>query len=708
MHDLATPVRRPGRPRGKAKVSRQQNLRLHDIALMRAILQGMDLRRAAQRYLPEIHADARVIHGHLTGVVELTQDILMGMQAKAQARALGLSCLGHMPADQEGQGSEPVSDERQAAKLPTLDAFAEDIGAEDFSEAELIEMYQERYGAAEATISASPPPKADQAKAPEAAHRATAVDIDLALDGLTLVQSRGLMVPKASDPVDLWFSPNLADHLKTQGAFLIYNLVRNINRQGKHWYRHFPGIGLDRARRLVDWLVDHEAYLGMAVHERCRWTDDESSVATTSQHGPAAGSLHSLQGRQEPALPGLVGAAAPSSVVAGSGGRPEGWSLRAGGHNALHAEDDLQAVKTWLETLGFKSEHTRKAYARDVQRLLLWAHERGKTLSTLSVSDASAHAKFLREPPEHWVVSFPIHRDSADWRPMRGALSPASTARALAAIGHLYGFLMETGYLVANPFSRIKAPRSAGPLIDTLRCFSSVHLRVLGDVLRTLPQDATRRRLQALLMLLESTGLRISELERTWADVQPIAPSEAQLQDPCEDGGRLWCLRVLGKGGKERLIPLKPHVIEALQRHREDRQVLEKQGVLPALDLEDTPLISVISRPVRSDLANTHGGLSTAGIHRVIKALYREASEICEDPEMKADFQRATTHWLRHTFAHSVLKASGQDLPVTQQLLGHGSIATTGIYVKASMVDRLRAVQAMPDAFMEDMPTDKA
>lgn len=705
IEEVATPARPPGRPRGKAKVSRQQNLRLHDIALMRAIAQGMDLRRAAQRYLPEIHADVRVIHGHLAHVVELTQTILEGMQVKAQARALALSCLRQLPTDQESQGGELTDDDSPGTKLPTLDAFAEEIGADDFSEAELIELYKERYGADVATGSALPSTETERpTKASEPSLRVSAADTELALDGLTLVQSRGLMVPKARDPVDLWFSSNLADHLKTQGAFLIYNLMRSINLHGKHWYRRFPGIGLDRARRLVAWLVDHEPYLGMAVHERCRWSDGQPSEQTASEPGFAEARLHLDHGAN---LPGLKAAAGtPSSTVASPGSRSEGWSLRAGGHNALHAVDDLQAVKTWLETLGFKSEHTRKAYARDVQRLLLWAHQRGKTLSTLSVNDASAHARFLREPPEHWVVHFPVHRDSVDWRPMRGALSPASTARALAAIGHLYGFLMETGYLVANPFSRIKAPRSAGPLIDTLRSFSSVHLEVLGEVLRAMQQDATRRRLQALLMLLESTGLRISELERTWADVQPISPAQMQAQSPA-DGSRLWCLRVLGKGGKERLIPLKPHVLEALERHRGDRQALVNKGVLPDLRPEETPLISVIARPVHSDLANTHGGLSTSGIHRVIKALYQQASEVCEDPEMRSDFQRATTHWLRHTFAHSVLKASGQDLPVTQQLLGHGSIATTGIYVKASLVDRLRAVQAMPDVFMEGKAADR-
>jgi site-specific recombinase XerD len=54
---------------------------------------------------------------------------------------------------------------------------------------------------------------------------------------------------------------------------------------------------------------------------------------------------------------------------------------------------------------------------------------------------------------------------------------------------------------------------------------------------------------------------------------------------------------------------------------------------------------------------------------------------------------------MRHTFAHAVLRASGNDLAVTQQLLGHASIATTGIYIKADVSQRHRAVMAMTPLF---------
>jgi site-specific recombinase XerD len=209
------------------------------------------------------------------------------------------------------------------------------------------------------------------------------------------------------------------------------------------------------------------------------------------------------------------------------------------------------------------------------------------------------------------------------------------------------------------------------------------------------PFTPAKRRARALLLVATTTGVRIGELGGTWSDV---VTSRVELEEdgPAADAN---CLRVVGKGGKERLLPLKPAVLLALERHLADRRELEQEGLLPALPLEQTPLISVLARPVGAVLASTNGALSAAGIHRIFKSLCRQAAKASSEPEMRADFERATPHWLRHTLAHTVLRSSGGDLPVTQQLLGHASLATTDIYIKADMGQRFRAVLAMPLLF---------
>ncbi|RYE42372.1 MAG: site-specific integrase [Hyphomicrobiales bacterium] len=67
-----------------------------------------------------------------------------------------------------------------------------------------------------------------------------------------------------------------------------------------------------------------------------------------------------------------------------------------------------------------------------------------------------------------------------------------------------------------------------------------------------------------------------------------------------------------------------------------------------------------------------------------------------EDPtDPRSVFRRASTHWLRHTYAHHALREPGKDLTVVQQILGHRSITTTAIYVKADMEARKRANDAI-------------
>ncbi|MNZ77758.1 Tyrosine recombinase XerD [compost metagenome] len=88
--------------------------------------------------------------------------------------------------------------------------------------------------------------------------------------------------------------------------------------------------------------------------------------------------------------------------------------------------------------------------------------------------------------------------------------------------------------------------------------------------------------------------------------------------------------------------------------------------------------------------ANPNGALSAARLHGVLKSFFRQVQQ--QPGAGNTDFLKASAHWLRHTFAHQSLRASGKDLAVVQQLLGHADISTTGIYVKADMASRVAAV----------------
>lgn len=629
-----------GRPPGRELVARFRGLRLHDLALLRAIVQGVNPSAAARRYLPELHADARVVRSYLLTLAREACTHLVGLGegglAGSLVRALRLDAV---------VACRPAS-------APSLQEFTDRFDADLYGERELLALYEEEYG-----IPAQP-----------GLTTAKADDLNLALRALNMLQLHSAQVPKAHDPVSQWLSERLCQQLRPFGVLQLSDLVTLVNCHGRTWWRTVLGLGRDRAERLVQWLSDHEAWLELPLSPRVRGVS--TAMAVVAEPGTCTTTVQS------------------------------GTDLRSAGFNALGAVSDQQALRIWLDTLTLKSPHTLIAYRRDVERFLMWAHERGQGLSTLTVADAIEHARFLVSPPAHWVNALPATREDSDWRPMRGPLSRSSARRALAAIGHLYGFLVESGYLTANPFARVRAAAGAGManvMMDTTRSFGLRHLGAMKATLDAMAGSAHKRRLLAILMLGETTGMRCQEMSaHTWGDLRKHGGDAA---------GARYVLTVRGKGGHERKLPVKDSVIDALERHLGDRRALVAAGELPDVGLAETPLISILEQPPVGTMHAACGALSEAGLHRVLKRFFEGVAEHLEglgEPEtgdLQEDFRRASCHWLRHTFAHEILKASGADLPVTQQLLGHKNISTTGIYLKADLGQRIEAVAALPEHF---------
>ncbi len=183
-----------------------------------------------------------------------------------------------------------------------------------------------------------------------------------------------------------------------------------------------------------------------------------------------------------------------------------------------------------------------------------------------------------------------------------------------------------------------------------------------------------------------------------------------------------------------RMVPINEATYQALLAHLTDRQELAANGVLAhyrGLKLEDMPLIGILderwikgmakkrhtdrrrsageaAQSVVGGMSTAHledwsvnldGGLSASAMYSQLKSFFREcAVRAGEDLEakgaMRGTFSKASTHWLRHTFAHHALK----DLTVVQALLGHASINTTAIYVKADLGSRVAAVSKISTA----------
>jgi integrase/recombinase XerD len=226
----------------------------------------------------------------------------------------------------------------------------------------------------------------------------------------------------------------------------------------------------------------------------------------------------------------------------------------------------------------------------------------------------------------------------------RAHLSARSLARCLVSIRMFYRFLVSEGVISVNPARLLGIPKLYQHLPHVLT-------RDEVDLLLAQPDQNTTmgRRDTAILEVLYATGLRASEL---------IGLRMATIN--LEAG----YLRTIGKGSKERIVPMGSKAIDSLKRYMtEGRAYLVKKGTSPYLFLN-----------------NRGGRLTRQGLWKILKGYTRKAGIT----------KRITPHTLRHSFATHLLEG-GADLRSVQVMLGHSDISTTQIYTHVAR-ERLKEV----------------
>lgn len=277
-----------------------------------------------------------------------------------------------------------------------------------------------------------------------------------------------------------------------------------------------------------------------------------------------------------------------------------------------------------------------------VQRFLRYlAVERGASRHTLRSyrADLADCARFLAGHRTGTLLE-------ADARTLRAyladlhdrGLARTSVARRLAALRSFYRFLMRRGHARANPAQEVQTPRLPKRLPAYLPIDESEAL-----LRANFPATLAGTRDRAVLELLYATGIRVAEL------------AGLQVEDVDLREG---AVRVTGKGGKERIVPVGRKAVEALRVYLAERT--EGSGPL---------------------FRNRWGGrLTVRSLHRIVGARARAAGLS----------RRVTPHTLRHTFATHLLDA-GADLRLIQELLGHARLGTTQKYTHVS-AERLMKV----------------
>jgi integrase/recombinase XerD len=302
-------------------------------------------------------------------------------------------------------------------------------------------------------------------------------------------------------------------------------------------------------------------------------------------------------------------------------------------------------VQTYLDHLVVErgvSRHTLQAYRRDLRRYLGFLAAHGVT-DPASVTPAliADYAMRLREG-----VRAP---DGDGW--CEPPLAPASVARAVVVVRSLHRFAVEEGVLATDPAAEVHPPTPGRRLPKALR---------LDQVQAMLDVPATDTPLglrdAALLEVLYGTGTRISEAVEL--DVDEVA----RLLDSPEGA---FGLRVLGKGRKERVVPLGSYA----------------RAAVTAYLVRGRPALAARGRGTPALFLNARGGrLSRQSAWSVLRTVAERAGVEGE----------VSPHTLRHSFATHLLDG-GADVRVVQELLGHASVTTTQIYTLVT-VDHLREV----------------
>jgi integrase/recombinase XerD len=290
---------------------------------------------------------------------------------------------------------------------------------------------------------------------------------------------------------------------------------------------------------------------------------------------------------------------------------------------------------TWLTVERGLAANSLAAYRRDLRRYAEFLRERGE-------QDPTAVS-------EETVLAYVEHLKSARDEDGRARFAPASVARALVAVRSFHRFCLEEGFLAVDPSEEVGAPRvpQGIPKALTEAEVEALLGAVVGDTARAL-------RDRAIVETLYATGIRISEL---------VGLDRRDLD--LDDG----LVRVLGKGGKERIVPVGRSARDALGAHlAHGRPQLVRPDRTTGADREAVIL-------------NVRGGrLSRQSCWKIVRTAGERAGLT----------GRLSPHVLRHSCATHMLER-GADIRVVQELLGHASISTTQVYTKVSP-ERLKAV----------------
>jgi len=279
-------------------------------------------------------------------------------------------------------------------------------------------------------------------------------------------------------------------------------------------------------------------------------------------------------------------------------------------------EDYLQEFLDWMQNEKARSVHTITAYHKDLEQFGVFLSQEGMAIEQITYRDLRYYMACLQK---------------------QQTLKKSTLSRKTAALKSFCKFLYREGYLEHNPADLLSAPKKEKHLPTVINEIDM--MQFLDDFLQG--DEPFQLRNKAIFELLYSSGLRVSEL--VGLDVPQVTKQRG-------------ILRVLGKGSKERVVPIGQQAQLAIEHYLEYGR--------PSLIKQETEALFL----------NQQGGrLTSRGVAYILEQLIKQG----------ALTYKVTPHAFRHSFATHLLD-HGADLRVIQELLGHESLSTTQIYTEVS------------------------
>jgi site-specific recombinase XerD len=617
-----------------------ERIGLHHLAFYRAWINGLDLDDSGERYLGE--RDTRVLQVLLQSLRDRFVQAARRAHLPRYARLLATRLR---PADVNPSPSSPV----------TLEDFAQEVDPEGlWSEADLLQMYQERFGAAQ-----------------DAAVRASAARrqrwIEQQTEALFWIERFLVSTPMPNDTLDAWLQGTAIAHLREQGIETLADLKRFIEHHGKRWYARIPGIGEPVAARIVAWLGEQADYLG-ALDARAHMNRLE--VARQHPPQPPHERLPDAPFSGAPLLPSAERVHAPGVVIG--------------------ARTDEEAMRAWIEARA-GSEHTARMYRREAERFLLFlAQEKGKGLHEVRVEDVNDYKNFLallgrdghwpfRHPASSYLAPRSTPRADPRWRPFEGPLSSKSAQYALVVLRSWFDFLVRAGYLPASPFACASLKVAASDMRQPVKGLSRGQMDLVFEGVGALPESHEAARLRFCVSLAYYSAARLSEL--VCANAEDLVALSKE-----HEAGHYWMLGIHGKGGRIRNVYLPPAVEQAWAEYAPWRGLPTRLSLIKGQDI--VLIAGLKGQP-----------MTESGLYRLIKDIFALGADVAHRRGLYEDEQviRACSP---HDFRHSRARHLGQSslaLPILQRLLGHASLSTTGIYTSCADWEMAQAL-AQADA----------